>query len=130
MSFNGIQEAVDFFAKLLKVNKIKLIILKNKNIITLNFKNVINLEKEIEINLEFEQIKINKDEIYSILLSEINSLKKKLNTKKVKSFDEFDEENNKQLKEYIDKKILKNQIKNIKNYLMKKYMKKKRKLNI
>ena len=80
--------------------------------------------------MEFEQIKISKDEIYSILLIEINSLKKKLNTKKVKSFDEFDEENNKQLKEYIDKKILKNQIKNIKKYLMKKYMKKKRKLNI
>ena len=80
--------------------------------------------------MELEQIKKSKDEIYSILLSEINSLKKKLNTKKVKSFDEFDEENNKQLKEYIDKKILKNQIKNIKNHLMKKYMKKKRKLNI
>ena len=33
MSFNGFQEAVDFFDKQLKENKIKLIILKNKNII-------------------------------------------------------------------------------------------------
>ena len=76
-SFKGIKEVFNFFDKLFNDKKVNLI--KLKNIINLNFKNVVNLEKEIKI--ELKKIKLSKNEMYIILLKEINSLK---NKKKIK----------------------------------------------
>ena len=102
-SFKKNKEVLNYIDGLLNDKKVKLIKLKDKNIININFKNVLNLDKEI--NLELKQNKLNKDEMYIILIKEINSLKNKLNTKNEKSIEELIKDNNKELKEYINIKI-------------------------
>ena len=96
-SFKEIEEVFNFYDKIYKDKKIKLIQLKTKNTIMLNFKN-----KDIETNLELKKVKLTKDEVYSILLDEVNSLKKKIASNKKE--DLIIEDNNK-IKEYVDSKI-------------------------
>ena len=95
--FNEIKDVFNFYDKILINNKVKLILLKGKNAINLNFKNIINLDNEVESNLELKKSKINRDDILSILINEVNSLKNKLNEKS------NNEMENKMI-EYIDKK--------------------------
>ena len=101
-SFGRIKEVFDFFDKLLKEKKVKLIKSNNQDIIKLNFANT---TKKNESNVELQKYKLYKDEINLMFIKEINILKKKLKSKNEKSFDELIKENDKQLKEYIDKKI-------------------------
>ena len=103
--FNEIKDVFNFYDKILINNKVKLILLKDKNAINLNFKNIINLDNEVESNLELKKSKINRDDILSILINEVNSLKNKLNEKS-------NNEMENKMKEYIDKKNneLKNEI--------------------
>jgi hypothetical protein len=100
-SFKTIRKAFDFYDKALNEKKVTLIRGENNNIIKLNYKTILNLEKEVETNIELKQIKLTKDEINAILLDEINSLKKKLNSQKAKSFDKLELK----LKKYVDTKI-------------------------
>ena len=97
ISFKEIKEVFNFFDKLLNDKEIKLIKLTDKNTINLNFKKIINLDKEIEINLSLKQIKFSTDEIHFNIFKEINSLKKKLDSKNEKAFIELIKENNEKL---------------------------------
>ena len=100
-SFGRIKEVFDFFDYLLRDKKVKLIKSNVQDIIKLNFVNAQNNES----NVELIKYKLSKDEINLMFMKEINILKKKLNLKNKKPFDELIKENDKQLKEYIDKKI-------------------------
>jgi len=104
-SYKNIREVFDFYDKALNEKKINLIKTENKNIINLNYKAVSILGKEVETNLELKQIKLTKDEINTILLDEINSLKKKLNSKKTKNKTKSVDKLELKLKKYIDTKI-------------------------
>ena len=101
-SFGRIKEAFNFFDNLLKNKKVKLIKSNDKNIIKLNF---INIIQKNESNVELNKYKLSKDEMNLMFLKEIDTIKKKLDSTKEKSFDELIKESNKQLKEYIDKII-------------------------
>ena len=101
-SFGRIKEAFNFFDNLLKDKKVKLIKSNDKNIIKLNF---INIIQKNESNVELNKYKLSKDEMNLMFLKEIDTIKKKLDSTKEKSFDELIKESNKQLKEYIDKII-------------------------
>ena len=103
--FKEIQEVFNFYDKILNKKKVKLIQMKDKNIINLNFKNIVNFDEEVETNLELEQIKLNKDDIFLILVNEVNSLKKKLSSKNEKPNEELVKENEVKIKEYIEQKI-------------------------
>ena len=101
-SFKGIFEVLDFFDKIIKDKKVKIIKSKDKEIISLNFKKD---EQGKEINIKLEKNRLTKDQMYLIFIKEINFLKKKLKSKNEKTFDELIEENEEKLKEYVDKKI-------------------------
>ena len=103
--FKEIQEVFNFYDKILNKKKVKLIQMKDKNIINLNFKNIVNFDEEVETNLELEQIKLNKDDIFLILVNEVNSLKKKLSSKNEKPNEELVKENEVKIKGYIEQKI-------------------------
>ena len=105
ISFKEIKEVFNFFDKLLNDKEIKLIKLTDKNTINLNFKKIINLDKEIEINLSLKQIKFSTDEIHFNIFKEINSLKKKLDSKNEKTFIEIIKENNEKLMEEKNNEI-------------------------
>ena len=70
-----------FYDKILQKKKLKVIFLKEKNLMILNFKNIINLDEEVEANIELKEIKLNKEEIFNLLVNEEILLKKK---KKIK----------------------------------------------
>ena len=89
---------------MIKKQKVKLVQIKEKDIINLYFKNIVNFDEEKDTNIELEKYKLKKDDIYLILLNEINSLKKKLETKNEKINEESLKEN--EIKEYINKKII------------------------
>jgi hypothetical protein len=91
-----------------------LVQIKEKDIINLYFKNIVNFDEEKDTNIELEKYKLNKDDIYLILLNEINSLKKKLDSKNEKTNEELLKEN--EIKEYIDKKINETKKEMIQNY--------------
>ena len=105
-NFIELKDAFYFCDNALNEKMVKLVQSKEKNIINLNFKNNTNSDnpdKSLETNLELKQYNLTKDELIFILKEEINSLKKKLNSK-----NEIEEllkikENN--LKEYINLKI-------------------------
>ena len=101
-SFGRIREVFDFFDKLLKEKKVKLVKSNGENIIKLNF---VNATQNNESNVELKKYKLSKDEMNLMFIKEINILKKKLTLKNEKPLDELIKENDKQLKEYIDKKI-------------------------
>ena len=82
-----------------------LVQIRQKDVINLYFKNIINFDEEKDTNIELEKYKLKKDDIYLILLNEINSLKKKLDSKNEKTNEELLKENEIKIKEYIDKKI-------------------------
>ena len=79
--------------------------IKEKDIINLYFKNIVNFDEEKDTNIELDKYKLNKDDIYLILFNEINSLKKKLDSKNEKTNEVLLKENEIKIKEYIDKKI-------------------------
>ena len=105
-NFIQLKDAFYFLDNELNEKMVKLVQSKEKHIINLNFKNNTNSDnpdKSLETNLELKQYNLTKDELIFILREEINSLKKKLNSK-----NEIEEllkikENN--LKEYINLKI-------------------------
>ena len=74
-----IKEVFQFYNKILQKNKIKLLYLKEKNKFCLNFKNIINFDEEIEINIELKEVKLNKDDIFQVLINEVILLKKEGN---------------------------------------------------
>ena len=101
--FKETKEVFNFYDKMIKKQKVKLVQIKEKDVINLYFKNIVNFDEEKDTNIELEKYKLNKDDIYLILLNEINSLKKKLDSKNEKTNEELLKEN--EIKEYIDKKI-------------------------
>ena len=101
-SFGRIKEVFDFFDKLLKEKKVKLIKSNDQDIIKLNF---VNTSQNNETNIELKKYKLSKDEMNLMFIKEINTLKKKFNSKNEKSLDDLIKENDEQLKEYINKKI-------------------------
>ena len=103
--FKETKEVFTFYDKILNKKKVKLLEIKEKKTINLNFKNIVNFDEEVETNIELEQIKFNKDDIYLLLLNEVNSLKKILSSKNEKTNEEFAKENEIKIKEYINQKI-------------------------
>ena len=103
--FKETKEVFNFYDKMIKKQKVKLVQIKEKDIINLYFKNIVNFDEEKDTNIELEKYKLKKDDIYLILLNEINSLKKKLDSKNEKTNEELLKENEIKIKEYIDKKI-------------------------
>ena len=79
--------------------------MEEKDTINLYFKNIVNFDEEKETNIELEKYKLEKDDIYLIILNEINSLKKKFDSKNEKTNAELFKENEIKMKEYIDQKI-------------------------
>ena len=102
-SFEKIKEVFDFFDNLLKEKKVNLIQSKDKTIIKLNFKNT---TQNIETNIELNKYKLSKDEMNLMFIKEINSLKKKLNSKNEKSFDKQIEETVKEYQKILNDKII------------------------
>ena len=124
--FKDIKEIYNFYDKILKKNKVKLILSKEKNKINLNFKNIINFDEEVETNLELKEIKLNKDEILNKLINEVILLKTQI---KNKENNENKEKN--EMKEYINKIIneIKNENKQKNNNLENKIIKLEQKIN-
>jgi WD40 repeat protein len=77
-----------FYDKILQKKKLKVIFLKEKNLMILNFKNIINLDEEVEANIELKEIKLNKEEIFNLLVNEVILLKKKEKNKNNDSINE------------------------------------------
>ena len=103
--FKETKEVFIFYDKMIKKQKVKLVQIKEKDIINLYFKNIVNFDEEKDTNIELEKYKLKKDDIYLILLNEINFLKKKLDSKNEKTNEVLLKENEIKIKEYIDKKI-------------------------
>ena len=103
--FKETKEVFNFYDKMIHKQKVKLVQIKEKDIINLYFKNIINFDEEKDTNIELEKYKLKKDDIYLILLNEINFLKKKLDSKNEKTNEVLLKENEIKVKEYIDKKI-------------------------
>ena len=102
-SFGRIREVFDFFDNLLKEKKVNLIQSKDKTIIKLNFKNI---TQNIEANIELNKYKLSKDEMNLMFIKEINALKKKLNSKNEKSFDELIKETKQEYQKILNDKII------------------------
>ena len=103
--FKETKEVFMFYDKMIHKQKVKLVQMEEKDTINLYFKNIVNFDEEKETNIELEKYKLEKDDIYLIILNEINSLKKKFDSKNEKANEELLKENNIKMKEYIDKKI-------------------------
>ena len=112
--FKETKEVFNFYDKMIKKQKVKLVKIKEKDIINLYFKNIVNFDEEKDTNIELEKYKLKKDDIYLILLNEINYLKKKLDSKNEKTNEELLKEN--EIKEYIDKKIIETKQEMIQKY--------------
>lgn len=80
--FKDIKEIYNFYDKILKKNKVKLIYSLQKGIISLHFKNIINFDEEVETNLDLKEVKLNKDELLNNLINEILLLKTQMGKNK------------------------------------------------
>ena len=103
--FKETKEVFMFYDKMIHKQKVKLVQMEEKDTINLYFKNIVNFDEEKETNIELEKYKLKKDDIYLIILNEINSLKKKFDSKNEKANEELLKENEIKMKEYIDQKI-------------------------
>ena len=104
--YKEIKEIFNFYDKILKKNKVKLKLSKERNKIYLNFTNIINLDEEVDTNLELKEIKLEKEEIINILFKEVLCLKKEMRKEnnEEKIYKEIKNEI-KEIKEYVNNKI-------------------------
>ena len=124
--FKELEKSFKVYSQLLKDNKVKLVLDKEKNIMKLN-STIIHYYEEVETNLELKRFDLTKDDLYPILLNQVNEMQKELSQR-----ENIYKENIKQLenkmKEYIDKKMeeIEKQMEDKIEILVNNYMQKKK----
>ena len=93
----------------------------------LHYKTIINYNEEVETNLELKRFDLTKDDLYSILLNQVNEMQKELSQRENIKKESIKQVENK-MKEYIDKKMeeIKKQMEDKIEILVDNYMKKKK----
>ena len=125
--FKELKKSFEVYSQILKDNKVKLVLDKEKNIMKLNYKTIINYNEEVDTNLELKRFELTKDDLYSILLNQVNEMQKELSQRENIYKESIKQLENK-MKEYIDKKMeeIKKQMEDKIEILVDNYMKKKK----
>ena len=125
--FKELKKSFEVYSQILKDNKVKLVSDKEKNTMKLNYKTIINYNEEVETNLELKKFDLTKDDLYPILLNQVNEMQKEL-SKRENIYKESIKQLENKMKEYIDKKMeeIKKQMEDKIEILVDNYMKKKK----
>ena len=125
--FKELKKSFEVYSQILKDNKVKLVLDKEKNIMKLNYKTIINYNEEVDTNLELKRFELTKDDLYPILLNQVNEMQKELSQRE-NIYKESIKQHENKMKEYIDKKMeeIKKQMEDKIEILVDNYIKKKK----